>query len=84
MNELKQQEDQLQTFASRLIAEASELQTKINGSKTQVKRAYYTKKMKKIRTDVQQVLATLQLVKLAEARQNAATATTGPSETAEV
>jgi len=68
----KQYMDEMQTLATGLIQTASELQVKINSSKTQAKRDYYAKKMTKVRKDVQQVLATMELVKIMEDKKNAA------------
>jgi hypothetical protein len=79
MTEQEQHVDRLQSLATGLIQTASELQSKINSSKTQAKRDYYNKKMTKVRSDVQQVLATLQLVKIMEDQKNAATTDSTPA-----
>lgn len=79
MTEQEQHVDRLQSLATGLIQTASELQSKINSSKTQAKRDYYNKKMTKVRSDVQQVLATLQLVKIMEDQKNAATTDSSPA-----
>lgn len=79
MTEQEQHVERLQTLATGLIQTASELQTKINSSKTQAKRDYYSKKMSKVRKDVQQVLATLQLVEIMEGRKNAAASDSTPA-----
>ena len=54
----------LTQYAQHLIMNASELQTSISASKTQAKRAFYQKKMRKVRAELTQVLSTMELLKL--------------------
>ena len=70
--EQEQRITKLQGFAQELIETASQLQQKINASKTAARKEYYNKKMMKVRKDVQRVLATMELVKIAGERRNAA------------
>ena len=71
--------DRLSATATQLLTQANALQVNINTAKTQTKRAYFSKKMAKVRKEVQQVLATLQLIKIAEDKQHAAANTTSES-----
>lgn len=54
----------LTQFAQVLITDASELQKQISTAKTQCKRDFYGKKMKKVRNELTQVLSTMEILKL--------------------
>lgn len=55
----------LNSYADTLIRDATEIQALISGAKTRTKADFYGKKMKKIRNELQRVLATSELVKMA-------------------
>lgn len=54
----------LNQVAQVLITTASELQKLISSAKTQAKRDFYGKKMKKVRNELTQVLSTMEILKL--------------------
>lgn len=56
----------LQTYADQVLKAAVEVQQLIKTAKTQTKRDFYSKKMGKLRKDLHQLLATIELVKLSE------------------
>jgi hypothetical protein len=56
--------EKLKLFATSLLTEASELQKQISGAKTQYKRDFYGKKMKKVRDTITQALSTIEILNL--------------------
>lgn len=70
----KMQAEYLTKSANQMLMTANALQKNIDTAKTQYKRDYYGKKMKKVRDGLHKTLATLELLKMTGS-QNAPTET---------
>lgn len=75
--EQNDQVEKLKDLATVLVKQAGQIQLKINESKTSAKRDYYNKKMAKARTDIKQVLATIELYNITMERADEQPSTSG-------